>query len=135
MKSCEYIKSKEQLAYEQRSKELQEINQIRSNRLKRTITISMDQILQLRNNKSKKLFQFQLLMNHLNPQQNSFIQKLSENQTLKVGIQIDSNNVRYYSVKKIKLSHNMQFYDVSLVCSSLEERDFLINLYNSLEKG
>ena len=135
MKSCEYIKSNEQLAYEQRSKELQELNKMRSNRSKRTITISMDQILQLRNNKSKKLFQFQLLTNHLNPQQNSFIQKLSENQTLKIGIQMTSNNIGYYSVKKIKLSRNTQYYDVSLVCSSLEERDFLINLYNSLKKG
>ena len=135
MKSCEYIKSNEQLAYEQRSKELQEINKMRSNRSKRTITISMDQIFQLRTNKSKKVFQFQLLVNSINPMNNQFIQKFSEKQSLKVGFQIGVNSVRYYSVRKIKMSKDGRLYDISLDCSSSDERDFLINLYNSLMKG
>ncbi|NKC69060.1 hypothetical protein [Vagococcus fluvialis] len=135
MKSCEYIKSKEQLAYEQRSKELQEINQIRSNQSKRTITIGMDQIFQLRTNKSKKVFQFQLLVHTLNPLNNKFIRKFNEEQSLKVGFQIGINSVRYYSVRKIKMSKDGRLYDISLDCSSSEERNFLINLYNSLEKG
>lgn len=135
MKSCEYIKSNEQLAYEQRSKELQEINKMRSNRSKRTITISMDQIFQLRTNKSKKVFQFQLLVHSINPMNNQFIQKFSEKQSLKVGFQIGVNSVRYYSVRKIKMSKDGRLYDISLDCSSSDERDFLINLYNSLMKG
>ena len=135
MKSCEYIKSNEQLAYEQRSKELQEINKMRSNRSKRTITISMDQIFQLRTNKSKKVFQFQLLVNSINPMNNQFIQRFSEKQSLKVGFQIGVNSVRYYSVRKIKMSKDGRLYDISLDCSSSDERDFLINLYNSLMKG
>ena len=135
MKSCEYIKSNEQLAYEQRSKELQEINKMRSNRSKRTITISMDQIFQLRTNKSKKVFQFQLLVHSINPMNNQFIQRFSEKQSLKVGFQIGVNSVRYYSVRKIKMSKDGRLYDISLDCSSSDERDFLINLYNSLMKG
>lgn len=131
MKSCEYIKSNEQLAYEQRSKELQEINKMRSNQSNRTVTISMDQIFQLRTNKSKKVFQFQLLVNTLNPLINQFIQNFSEKQSLKVGFQIGVNSVRYYSVRKIKMSKDGRLYDIFLDCSSLEERNFLINLYNS----
>lgn len=135
MKSCEYIKSNEQLAYEQRSKELQEINKMRSNRSKRTITISMDQIFRLRTNKSKKVFQFQLLVHSINPLNNQFIQKFSKKQSLKVGFQVGENSVRYYSVRKIKMSKDGRLYDISLDCSSSDERDFLINLYNSLMKG
>ncbi|WP_288395585.1 hypothetical protein [uncultured Vagococcus sp.] len=131
MNNVAYKQASKQSEYDKRCKELEQINKVLHITSKNSMTIFISDILELRTNDNKKVFHFRLLAKHLSQKMTQQLETSDDFYLLKIGIQIDAKTIRYYSIKKIRKNSTGHIYDLLIHCFSLEERNYLIQLYNS----